>query len=169
MREILVLNGPNLNLLGIREPDVYGSATLADVERLCRDEGVRAGVAIDFRQTNHEGELIDWLHAARPEHVSGGLVGVVLNAGGWTHTSVALRDAIKGTGLPVVELHISNTHAREPFRRRSYLSPVVRAVIQGFGIDGYALAIAGIMRMAEASRGRPLPPTSPEGEQVSPS
>jgi 3-dehydroquinate dehydratase-2 len=147
MRKVLVLNGPNLNLLGTREPDVYGSATLADVERLCAAEGAKHGVAIEFRQTNCEGELIDWLHAAGHEHASGDLVGIVLNAAAWTHTSIALRDAVKGVGVPVIELHISNTHAREAFRRRSYLSPVARAVIQGFGVDGYALAIEGLVRM----------------------
>ncbi|HEX8741189.1 MAG TPA: type II 3-dehydroquinate dehydratase [Casimicrobiaceae bacterium] len=149
MRKVLVLNGPNLNLLGTREPDVYGSATLADVERLCTAEGAKHGVTVECRQTNHEGELIDWLHAAARERASGDLVGIVLNAAAWTHTSIALRDAVKGTGVPVIELHISNTHARETFRRRSYLSPVARAVIQGFGVDGYALAIEGLVRSSE--------------------
>src|SRR5574340_1184358 len=108
MHKVLVLNGPNLNLLGTREPAVYGSRTLADVERLCAETGAKLGVAIEFRQTNHEGELIDWLHAAGREHAGGDLIGIVLNAGAWTHTSVALHDAIKGVAAPVIELHISN-------------------------------------------------------------
>ena len=141
---VLVLNGPNLNLLGTREPAVYGAQTLADVESLCRDEGRRLGLDIDCRQSNHEGQLIDWIHEAGRAHAAGTLLGVVLNAGAYTHTSVALHDAIKGAGVPVIELHISNVHAREPFRHHSYLSPAARAVMAGFGVQGYALAIAGL-------------------------
>ena len=144
-RTVLVLNGPNLNLLGTREPDVYGSATLADVEALCRAEAERHGLAVEARQSNHEGELVDWVQEAgrRPE-----VLGVVLNAGAYTHTSVALRDAIAGTGVPVVEVHVSNVHAREEFRHHSYLSAVAAGVVVGFGVDGYALAVAALARRA---------------------
>ncbi|HEY1329609.1 MAG TPA: type II 3-dehydroquinate dehydratase [Casimicrobiaceae bacterium] len=147
--KVLVLNGPNLNLLGTREPGIYGAQTLADVEKICRDEGARLGLEVDFRQSNHEGELIDWIHAAGRECVAGTLLGVVLNAGAYTHTSIALHDAIKGAAVPVVELHISNVHAREPFRHHSYLSPAAKAVMAGFGVRGYALAIAGLAAICE--------------------
>jgi 3-dehydroquinate dehydratase-2 len=149
--KVLVLNGPNLNLLGTREPGIYGAQTLADVETICRDEGRRLGLEIDFRQSNHEGELIDWIQAAGRDHAAGALMGVVLNAGAYTHTSVALHDAIKGAGVPVIELHISNVHAREAFRHHSYLSPAARAVMAGFGVRGYALAIAGLEAISEKS------------------
>jgi 3-dehydroquinate dehydratase-2 len=145
---VLVLNGPNLNLLGTREPDVYGAATLDDVLGLCRAEAGRWGLDVEARQSNHEGVLVDWLQEAGRAHAAGDLVGVVLNAGAYTHTSVALRDAIAGTGLPVVEVHVSNVHGREPFRHASYLSAVAAGVIVGFGIDGYPLAIAGLARRA---------------------
>ncbi len=150
MKKILVLNGPNLNLLGAREPAVYGTATLADVERLCREEGAKQGVAIDCRQSNVEGQLIDWIHEAGREHAAGALLGVVFNAGAYSHTSIALHDAIKGASVPVIELHISNVHARESFRHHSYLSPAARAVMAGFGVAGYALAIAGLVRISAA-------------------
>jgi 3-dehydroquinate dehydratase-2 len=150
MKKILVLNGPNLNLLGAREPAVYGTATLADVERLCREEGAKQGVAIDCRQSNAEGQLIDWIHEAGREHAAGALLGVVFNAGAYSHTSIALHDAIKGASVPVIELHISNVHARESFRHHSYLSPAARAVMAGFGVAGYALAIAGLVRISAA-------------------
>lgn len=136
MPSILVLNGPNLNLLGTREPGVYGHATLSDIRALCEAAGARHGHAIDFRQSNHEGVLIDALHEARGEHA-----GIVLNAGAYTHTSVALRDAISAIALPVVEVHLSNIHAREPFRHRSLIAPVALGMICGFGPQGYALAI----------------------------
>jgi 3-dehydroquinate dehydratase-2 len=146
--KILVLNGPNLNLLGTREPVVYGAATLADVERLCRDTGAGLGFEVECRQSNHEGQLIDWIHEAGAAHDAGTLAGVVFNAGAYTHTSVALHDAVKGCGVPVVEVHISNVHAREAFRHHSYLSPVAAGIVVGFGIDGYALAIEGLARRA---------------------
>lgn len=146
MSSILVLNGPNLNLLGTREPAVYGGATLDDVRALCEAAGARLGLAVDFRQSNHEGELIGWLHEAGAAHRAGTLRGVVFNAGAYTHTSVALHDAIKGSGVPVVEVHISNVHAREPFRHHSYLSPVAVGIVVGFGIDGYVLAMEGLAR-----------------------
>ena len=149
MKKILILNGPNLNLLGTREPAVYGKDTLADVERLCRDEGAKLGVAVDCRQSNHEGQLIDWIHEAGREFAAGSLLGIVFNAGAYTHTSVALHDAIKGTGVPMIELHITNVHAREPFRHHSYLSPAARGVMAGFGVAGYALAMAGLLRISE--------------------
>jgi 3-dehydroquinate dehydratase-2 len=144
MKTALVLNGPNLNLLGTREPAVYGSQTLADVQALCQQACDTHGFALDFRQSNHEGVLVDWLHEAGRLHAVGDLAGVVLNAGAYTHTSVALHDAIKGTGIALIELHISNVHAREAFRHHSCLSPAARAVMAGFGVQGYALAIAGL-------------------------
>jgi 3-dehydroquinate dehydratase-2 len=148
MSTILVLNGPNLNLLGLREPAVYGSATLAEVQTLCADAAQRVGHTIDFRQSNHEGELIDAIQAAGRAHRAGTLLGVVLNAGAYTHTSVALHDAIKGAGVPVIEVHISNVHAREAFRQHSYISPVAAGIVIGFGVAGYALAIDGLARRA---------------------
>ena len=147
MKTVMILNGPNLNLLGTREPQVYGSQTLADVQALCERASVANGFALDFRQSNHEGELVDALHEAGRLQAAGTLAGVVLNAGAYTHTSVALHDAIKGTGVPLIELHISNVHAREDFRHHSYISPVAKAVMAGFGVNGYALAIAGLAAM----------------------
>ena len=148
MPTVLVLNGPNLNLLGTREPQVYGAHTLADVEALCRDAAAAHGWTVDLRQSNHEGMLIDWIHEARRGHADGMVAGVVLNAGAYTHTSVALHDAIKAAALPVIEVHISNVHAREPFRHHSYLSPAAAGIVVGFGVDGYALAIDGLARRA---------------------
>lgn len=147
MKTVFVLNGPNLNLLGTREPQVYGSQTLADVQALCEKACVANGFALDFRQTNAEGTLVDWLHEAGRLQAAGTLAGVVLNAGAYTHTSVALHDAIKGTGVTLIELHISNVHAREAFRHHSYISPAAKAVMAGFGVNGYALAISGLAGM----------------------
>ena len=144
MKTALIINGPNLNLLGTREPAVYGAQTLADVEALCRVACTANALRPDFRQSNHEGELIDWIHEAGRAYAAGTLAGVVFNAGAYTHTSVALHDAIKGAGVPVIELHISNVHAREPFRHHSYISPVARGVILGLGVQGYALAITAL-------------------------
>ena len=138
---IVVLNGPNLNLLGEREPSVYGHATLADVEALCRDRADELGHDVDFRQTNHEGVLIDAIHEVRHS-----AAGVVINAGGWTHTSVAIRDALAAVAGPVVEVHISDVHAREDFRRFSYITDVADEVIVGRGVQGYADALAAIAR-----------------------
>ena len=143
-KTVYVLNGPNLNLLGTREPQVYGSQTLADVEQICAAACARHGLALEFRQSNHEGALVEWIHEAGRLHAEGRLAGVVLNAAAYTHTSVALLDAVKGTGIPLVELHISNVHARESFRHRSYLAAAARAVMCGFGVQGYALAIDGV-------------------------
>lgn len=144
MSTVYVLNGPNLNLLGMREPEVYGSATLADVEQICVRRCQDLGLKLDFRQTNHEGELITWLHEAGRAQAQGQAIGVVLNAGAYTHTSVGLHDAIKGASVTLIELHISNVHAREAFRHHSYISPVAKAVVAGFGVQGYALAIQGL-------------------------
>ena len=145
MKSVMVLNGPNLNLLGTREPAVYGTETLADVERICRDEGTKLGVTVDCRQSNHEGQLIDWIHEAGRACADGTMLGVVFNAGALTHTSLALHDAIKGANVPVIEYHISNVHAREAYRHHSWLSPVARAVMAGLGVRGYALAIAALV------------------------
>jgi len=147
---IYVLNGPNLNLLGIREPEKYGHFTLADVEKLCVETAASYGLKADCRQSNHEGELVGWIHEAGAAQRTGELLGVVFNAGAYTHTSVALHDAIKGTGVQLVELHISNVHAREPFRHHSYLSSVAAGIVVGFGIDGYALAIEAMVRRTAA-------------------
>ena len=141
MKTVYVLNGPNLNLLGTREPAVYGSQTLADVEQICAAACQRHGFELAFRQSNHEGELVDWIHEAGRLAAEGKLRGIVLNAAAYTHTSVALLDAVKGTGVPMIELHISNVHARESFRHHSYLSAAAKAVMCGFGVAGYGLAI----------------------------
>ena len=148
MKTVYVLNGPNLNLLGTREPQVYGSSTLADVQALCAKACAAHGFALEFRQSNHEGELVDWIQEAGRAQGEGRAAGTVLNAGAYTHTSVALHDAIKGAGATVIELHISNVHAREAFRHHSYISPAARAVMAGFGVQGYALAIAGLASLA---------------------
>ena len=145
MKTVLVLNGPNLNLLGTREPAVYGTETLADVERICRDEGAKLGVGVDCRQSNHEGQLIDWIHEAGRACADGTMLGVVFNAGALTHTSLALHDAIKGANVPVIEYHISNVHAREEYRHHSWLSPAAKAVMAGLGVRGYALAVAALV------------------------
>jgi len=144
MSAALVLNGPNLNLLGTREPGVYGHATLADVEEACRATGRELGLDVECRQSNAEGELVDWVQEAGARQAAGELVGAVLNAGAYTHTSIALRDAVSGSGLRVVELHISNVHAREAFRQHSYLSPVAAGVIVGLGVAGYPLALRAL-------------------------
>lgn len=144
MKTVYVLNGPNLNLLGLREPAIYGSQTLADVRQLCEAACARHGLALEFRQSNHEGELVDWIHEAGRVHADGRLAALIFNAGAYTHTSVALLDAVKGTGVPLVELHISNVHARESFRHHSYLSAAARAVMCGFGVAGYGLAIDAV-------------------------
>jgi 3-dehydroquinate dehydratase-2 len=133
---VLVLNGPNLNLLGHREPAVYGTTTLSDVEGRCRTVGADLGLSVDARQSNHEGVLIDAVQEAMDGHA-----GVVINPGGFTHTSVALRDALAALPCPVVEVHISNVHAREAFRSHSYVSPVASVVIAGAGVHGYELAL----------------------------
>ena len=149
MKKVLVLNGPNLNLLGTREPAVYGADTLADVERMCREEGDRLGIAVECRQSNHEGLLIDWIQEAGREIAAGNMLGVVFNPGAFTHTSVALHDAIKGASATVIELHISNVHAREEFRHHSYISPAARGIMVGFGVQGYLFAIGALVRLQQ--------------------
>ena len=140
MTSILVLNGPNLNLLGLREPEIYGATTLAEVEADVIAYGAQQGVDVRCVQSNHEGALVDAIHAARGTHH-----GLILNAGAYTHTSIALRDAISGTALPTVELHLSNIHAREAFRHHSMIAPVAVGMICGFGAAGYRLALDAIM------------------------
>jgi 3-dehydroquinate dehydratase-2 len=135
-RIVYVLNGPNLNLLGLREPHIYGHETLKDVEADCRREAEALGLELRFHQSNAEHALIDWIHEAR--EAAGG---IVINPGGYTHTSVAIRDALAACDCPKIELHISNVHAREAFRHHSYVSPVVSGVIAGFGTQGYVLAL----------------------------
>ncbi|RFU84041.1 type II 3-dehydroquinate dehydratase [Streptomyces triticagri] len=152
MASVMILNGPNLNLLGTREPGIYGAATLQDVADLCKQTAAGLGLEADCRQSNHEGVLVDWIQEAGALQRDGRSIGAVLNAGAYTHTSVALHDAITGSGLRLVEVHISNVHAREPFRHHSYLSPAAAGIVVGFGTEGYRLAIQGLHRLAEAAR-----------------
>jgi 3-dehydroquinate dehydratase-2 len=152
-KTVYVLNGPNLNLLGTREPKTYGHATLDDVEKLCRDAAKRHGLVIEFRQSNHEGEIVDWVHAAAAKKAAG----IIINAGAYTHTSVALRDAVAAVELPVIEVHISNIFARESFRHQSHIAPVAKASLCGFGIAGYALAIEGLATIMAAQAQEPKP------------
>ena len=151
MSTVYVFNGPNLNLLGLREPAIYGSDTLDDVKALCERTCAAKGLSLDFRQTNSEGELVTWLHEAGRAQAAGQALGVVLNAGAYTHTSVALHDAVKGASVTMIELHISNVHAREAFRHHSYLSPAAKAVMAGFGVKGYALAIEGLVAVTQTA------------------
>ena len=143
MPTIFVLNGPNLNLLGLREPEIYGHDTLDDIAGACEDRARALGFDIEFRQSNHEGHLIDWLHEANADAAKG----VILNPGGYTHTSVALHDAVKAISVPVVEVHLSNPHAREPFRHRSYVGSAAKGTIAGFGALGYLLALDAIAKL----------------------
>ena len=138
---VLILNGPNLNLLGFREPEVYGHETLADVEALCRSHAAGLGLEADCRQSNHEGQLVDWVQEART-----GFAGIVINPGAYSHTSIALLDALKAVQKPVVEVHLSNIHQRESFRHRSYVSQAAKGVICGLGIQGYAAALDALAR-----------------------
>ncbi|MGN9796396.1 type II 3-dehydroquinate dehydratase [Streptomyces sp. OZ13] len=150
---VLVLNGPNLNLLGLREPAIYGTDTLDRIESLCHDTGKPLGLHVDFRQSNHEGVLIDAVQEARTAHR-----GIVINPAGYSHTSVALRDALAAVGLPVVEVHLSNIHRREPFRHHSHVSGVADTVICGAGAHGYALALthlAQLTQQAKPTQGNP--------------
>lgn len=140
---ILILNGPNLNLLGLREPEIYGADTLADVEARCADRAERRGVHLDFRQSNHEGTLVDWIHEAR-----GTVDAIILNAGAYTHTSVAILDALRAFEGKVIELHLTNTHRREEFRHLSYVSFRADGVIMGFGAPGYLMALDAAADMA---------------------
>lgn len=143
--EILVLNGPNLNMLGVREPEIYGYETLDDIEAMCRERAAELGLAIDFRQSNFEGELVGAIQGAR-----GSAAGIVINPAAYTHTSVAILDALKLAELPVIELHLSNPHAREGFRHRSYVSPAARGIVAGFGAHGYLLALDAMARIIDA-------------------
>jgi 3-dehydroquinate dehydratase-2 len=150
MASVLILNGPNLNLLGTRNPEVYGTTTLADVEKLCTDAAAKLSLDVDFKQSNHEGQLIDWIHEAGAAVKAGQSIGAVFNPGAFTHTSVALHDAIEGASLPVIECHISNVHKREAFRHHSFVSPVASGIIVGFGVYGYVLAIQGLHQLSQA-------------------
>lgn len=140
--EILILNGPNLNLLGSREPEIYGRETLADIEATAAKRAESLGLAIDFRQSNSEGEIVDWIQQA-PDHAAG----LIVNAGALTHTSIAVLDALLACGLPVVEVHLSNIHRREEFRQRSYVSQAAQGMICGFGGHGYELALEAMARL----------------------
>ena len=150
MASVLVLNGPNLNLLGTRKPEVYGTTTLADVEKLCTDAAAKLGLDVDFKQSNHEGQLIDWIHETGAAVKAGESIGAVFNPGAFTHTSAALHDAIEGASLPLIECHISNVHKREAFRHHSFISPVASGIIVGFGVHGYVLAIHGLHQLSQA-------------------
>ena len=138
-KTILVLNGPNLNLLGTREPQIYGSMTLSDLQAKVEDEGRKLGISIDFRQTNMEGELVTWIQEAGAAGIP-----IVMNPGAYTHTSIAIHDAIKGSGAIVAEVHLSNIHAREEFRHKSFVSPVAKGVIAGFGAEGYLMGLRAL-------------------------
>ncbi len=144
-RTLLVLNGPNLNMLGTREPATYGHETLADIAELCRRTGSALDFTVEFQQTNHEGQLIDWIHQSR-----GRCAGIVINPGAWTHTSVAIRDALVASELPVIEVHLSNVHKREEFRHHSYVSGIAVAVLAGFGSNGYRMAIDHFAHLLKA-------------------
>ena len=144
-KPLFVLNGPNLNLLGSREPEVYGHTTLADIEAATRAKATALKLGVEFRQSNHEGELVDWLQEARTA-----AAGVILNAGAYTHTSVAIHDALKALDVPVIEVHISNPYRREPFRHTSYVSPVATGVICGVGAQGYSLAVEALAALIAA-------------------
>ena len=145
---IYVLNGPNLNLLGIREPEKYGNFKLADVEKLCVETAAQYGLKADCRQSNREGELVDFIHEAHAKKA----VGIVINAAAYSHTSIALHDAIKGVNIPTVEVHITNVHARESFRHHSFTAMAAFASLTGFGIEGYRLAISGLAARIGASK-----------------
>lgn len=148
MRTVHVLQGPNLNLLGTREPGVYGTETYADAVAQCERAAAANGLVADARQSNHEGDLVDWLQEVGREVAAGRSVGAVLNPGALTHTSVAIRDAISGAQVPVIEVHLTNVHAREEFRHLSYVSPVARGVVIGLGTVGYELAVQALATLA---------------------
>ncbi|SFO26870.1 3-dehydroquinate dehydratase [Cohaesibacter marisflavi] len=143
---LYVLNGPNLNLLGLREPGIYGATTLKDIEEMCKEKAAAMGWSIVFRQSNHEGELIDWIQEAR-EYARG----IIFNPAAYTHTSVAFQDAIRAVSLPVIEVHLSNIHARESFRHHSYVSPAALGVICGLNAKGYVLAIEALVDHLESA------------------
>ena len=143
MRTVYVLNGPNLNLLGKRQPEIYGHETLADVEAAVGALAATLGIGVAFRQSNHEGQLIDWIHEAREA-----AAGIIINAGAFTHTSIAILDALKTCACPIIEVHVSNVHQRESFRHRSYVSLAATAVMAGFGTHGYELALRHVAKLA---------------------
>lgn len=145
--KLLFLNGPNLNLLGQREPEIYGRATLADVETKVRERAVRLGAEVDFRQTNLEGELVTWIQQAKAKADA-----IVLNAAAYTHSSIALRDAISATGIPTIEIHLSNIHAREEFRHKSLIAPVCCGQICGFGVDSYVLGVEAAVNVVKSTK-----------------
>jgi len=147
-KTIYVLNGPNLNLLGMRQPEIYGSATLKDVETLCRDAAKPHGFDVESRQSNREGEIVEWIHDAFFKKASG----IIINPAGYTHTSVAILDAIFAVNLPVVEIHISNIHQRDEFRHHSFVSKGAKGVICGFGIAGYAMAVNGLAELIKNAK-----------------
>ena len=147
MKTVYILNGPNLNLLGTREPEIYGADTLADVEAKCVAKAKALRLVVVFRQTNVEGELVNWIHEAKNK-----ASGIIINAGAYTHTSVALHDALKAVGLPAIEVHLSNVYKRESFRHHSYLSPAAHGVICGFGAQSYELALDGLSGVLNATR-----------------
>jgi 3-dehydroquinate dehydratase-2 len=149
-KTIYVLNGPNLNLLGTREPEKYGRATLKDVEALCRKTAERHGFIVECRQSNREGELIDWIHEARAKKAAG----IIINAGGYSHSSVSIHDALLAVNMPIVEVHITNIYARENFRHHSLVAAAAKATLCGFGVEGYALAITGLAAMVGAKAKR---------------
>lgn len=141
-KKITILNGPNLNLLGTREPAIYGSTTLADIEAMCAEAASKHGLAIDFRQSNHEGDLIDWVQEAGKN-----AAGLIINAGGYTHTSVALHDALRAISVPIIEVHLSDPKTREPFRHHSFVEAVAKESICGKGAQGYVLAITALSKL----------------------
>ncbi|MGQ9367358.1 type II 3-dehydroquinate dehydratase [Azospirillum sp. ST 5-10] len=141
---ILVLNGPNLNMLGMREPHIYGATTLDDLETICQEHAEPLGLSVDFRQSNHEGELVSWIQEARTDHD-----GIVINAGAYTHTSIAILDALSAAERPVVEVHLSNIFKRESFRHHSYISAVAQGVICGFGPHGYRMALDAMAQILD--------------------
>lgn len=146
-KPVFILNGPNLNLLGTREPQIYGSTTLPEVEAMCRERASKVGVEISFRQTNHEGQLVDWIHEA-----INGSDGIIINPAAYTHTSVAILDALKNVKSPIIELHISNPHQREEFRHRSFVTPVATATIAGLGVFGYPTAVEAIAHLIKTKK-----------------
>lgn len=139
---IMIVNGPNLNLLGVRQPDIYGTETLGDIEAACADRGALLALECDFRQTNHEGEIVSWIHEARSNHD-----GIIINAGAYSHTSIAILDALRACELPIVEVHMSNIHSRELFRHHSYISLAATGMICGLGSHGYLLALDAVARL----------------------
>ena len=143
---IFVLNGPNLNMLGVREPEIYGTDTLADIEAACTERAGELGLDVDFRQSNHEGQIVDWIQEARQ-----GADGIVINPAGLTHTSVAVHDALKLAEVPIIEVHLSNLHRREEWRKHSYISLVTTGIIMGLGAQGYLLALDAMARILEAA------------------